>query len=176
MSEADGCLRCGSRHSFDRAREGYVNLLLATRRRSRNPGDAPQLVRARRAFLDAGYFAPLRAFLSARISGGVLLDACCGEGYYTSAFAEKADEAYAFDIAKDAVRRAAVRDRKTQYFVAGLHAIPVQTNSIDTLTHLFAPFEEAEFVRVLKPGGRLLHVLPGSLHLMGLKRVLYAQP
>lgn len=176
LSETDAGFRCSARHTFDKAREGYVHLLLPNRRRSRFPGDAPQLVRARRAFLDAGYYAPLRDMIAERIDGGVLLDACCGEGYYTAAFAQKADRAFAFDIAKDAVRLAAVRDKRTQYFVAGLHEIPMQTGSVDTLTHLFAPFADAEFTRVLKPGGTLLHVLPGETHLMGLKRVLYDVP
>ena len=167
---------CEKGHSFDFAKEGYLNFLPANRRRSRNPGDAPSLVRARRAFLDAGYYAPLRDFVTERVSGGVVLDACCGEGYYTSAAAKNAAEMYGFDIARDAVRYAAKRDKKTAYFVAGLHDIPVRDGSVDLLLHLFAPFADGEFRRALKPDGTLLHVLPGERHLMGLKEVLYDAP
>ena len=176
LERRSGNFDCAARHSFDIAREGYCNLLPVNRHRSRYPGDAPELVRARRAFLDADYYAPLRSALAAHIPGGVVLDACCGEGYYTAALAESADAMYGFDIAKDAVRLAAKRDKRTQYFVAGLHAIPVQSGSIDLLTHVFAPFAEAEFTRILKGGGTLVHVMPGAEHLMGLKRALYDAP
>lgn len=167
---------CRSGHAFDLAKEGYLNLLLPTQRRSRHPGDAPELCRARRAFLSAGYYAPLRDFVAQRIRGGTVLDACCGEGYYTSAFAERADASYGFDIAKDMARLAAKADKRAFYFVAGIHSIPVASGSVDTLTHLFAPFEDAEFARVLKPGGTLLTVQPGERHLWQLKEMLYETP
>lgn len=175
LSEQGGTFRCSREHSFDRAREGYLNLLLCGRSRSKHPGDAPELCRARRAFLSKGYYAPLRTFAAERLEGDVVLDACCGEGYYTSAAAEN-HETYGFDIAKETIRLASKQDKRTQYFVAGLHQIPVRTQSVDTLMHLFAPFEDREFCRVLKKGGTLLHILPGEKHLFGLKKVLYKQP
>lgn len=163
---------CGNRHSFDLSKEGYLNLLKVSGHRSRHPGDAPELCRARRAFLREGYYEPLRDFVAERITGDVVLDACCGEGYYTKAFAEQ-HETYGFDIAKDMVRLAAGQDKKTQYFVAGLHEIPVGSDSIDCLTHLFAPVHDAEFSRVLRKDGTMLSVLPGERHLFGLKEKLY---
>ena len=173
----DGARRvCENAHSFDLAREGYCNLLLPSQHKSRTPGDAPERIRARRAFLDAGYYAPLRSLVAGCVTGETVLDACCGEGYYTAAAAEQAAQTYGFDIAKDAVRYAAKRDKRTTYFVAGLQAVPVRSGSVDTILHLFAPFADEEFCRMLKPGGTLLHVLPGEEHLMGLKRVLYAAP
>lgn len=167
---------CESGHSFDLAKEGYLNLLLSTQHRSRHPGDAPELCRARRAFLSAGYYAPLREFVADRLQGDVVLDACCGEGYYTSAFALRGHDTYGFDIAKDMVRLAAKADKRSFYFVAGLHRIPVESGSVDTLTHLFAPFADEEFRRVLKDGGTLLTVLPGEVHLWQLKQALYETP
>lgn len=167
---------CKNGHAFDLAKEGYLNLLLPTQRRSRHPGDAPELCRARRAFLSAGYYAPLREFVAQRIRGEIVLDACCGEGYYTSAFAARGCETYGFDIAKDMVRLASKADKRSFYFVAGLHGIPVGSGSVDTLTHLFAPFGDAEFARVLRPGGTLVTVQPGEMHLWELKRTLYETP
>lgn len=167
---------CPQGHTFDLAKEGYLNLLLSSQRRSRHPGDAPQAARARRAFLSGGYYAPLRAFVAAHLCGDVVLDACCGEGYYTSAAAECGHETYGFDIAKDMARLAAKADKRSFYFVAGLHSIPVRTGSVDTLMHLFAPFADEEFARVLRPGGTLLTVIPGERHLWELKRTLYDAP
>ena len=176
LTPCERTYNCKNGHAFDLAKEDYLNLLLPTQRRSRHPGDAPELCRARRAFLSAGYYAPLREFVAERIRGGTALDACCGEGYYTSAFAERADAAYGFDIAKDMVRLASKADKRAFYFVAGLHRIPVASGSVDTLTHLFAPFGDAEFARVLKAGGTLLTVLPGERHLWQLKQTLYETP
>ena len=62
------------------------------------------------------------------------------------------------------------------YFVANMRAIPVADASIDAATHLFAPFNEYEFVRVLKLGASLYTVIPGARHLWGLKEVLYDTP
>lgn len=176
LTPRDRTYICASGHAFDLAKEGYLNLLLPTQRRSRHPGDAPELCRARRAFLSAGYYAPLRAFMAERVQGGTVLDACCGEGYYTSAYPERGCETYGFDIAKDMVRLAAKADKRSFYFVAGLHSIPAKSESVDTLTHLFAPFADAEFARVLKPGGTLLTVQPGEMHLWQLKQTLYETP
>ena len=167
---------CGEGHNFDVSKEGYLNLLLSSQHRSRHPGDAPQAARARRAFLSGGSYAPLRAFVADRLRGETVLDACCGEGYYTSAAAERGFETYGFDIARDMVRLAAKADKRSFYFVAGLHAIPVRTASVDTLMHLFAPFADESFARVLRPGGTLLTVIPGERHLWELKQALYDEP
>ena len=78
--------RCLKGHSFDVAREGYVNLLPVQHKNSREPGDDLQMVTARREFLHAGHYQPLRdAMLEALAPLGArsLLDIGCGEGYYT---------------------------------------------------------------------------------------------
>jgi len=51
--------RCGQNHSFDQAKEGYVNLLPVQKKNSRDPGDNKQMMQARRAFLNAGYYQAL---------------------------------------------------------------------------------------------------------------------
>jgi len=84
-------------------------------------------------------------------------------------------QVYGFDISKEMVRLAAKRGNGT-YFVANLAAIPVADASFDFATHLFAPFQEASFLRILKPGGRLFTVVPGREHLWGLKQAVYDKP
>ena len=51
--------RCGQNHSFDVARQGYVNLLTNPNKHSKNPGDTREMVAARREFLDGGFYAPI---------------------------------------------------------------------------------------------------------------------
>lgn len=93
-------LRCPQGHSYDMAKEGYVNLLAIQRRHAADPGDGKAMVRARRAFLQAGYYAPFQKALAelcleyAPECGEThLLDAGCGEGSYDrvvyDAFAEQ---------------------------------------------------------------------------------------
>lgn len=80
--------RCNNQHSFDLAREGYLNLLLAQNKRSRNPGDSDEMIRSRQRFLNAGYYQPLADAIIAAVAKAAngteqsVLDLGCGEGYY----------------------------------------------------------------------------------------------
>ena len=49
-------LKCAAGHSFDRAKEGYWHLLPVQKMRTKAPGDGKEMVAARRAFLNAGYY------------------------------------------------------------------------------------------------------------------------
>jgi len=169
--------KCENGHCFDVAKEGYVNLL-RTNKKGDSIGDDKYSARCRRDFLNKGYYSILAQRLSQLLADqtGSLLDICCGEGYYTSFVAEHTGlDAYGFDISREMVRLAAKRG-VGKYFVANMASIPVRDASFDCAMHLFAPFLEPEFARVLKPGGILLRVTPGSRHLFGLKEVLYDTP
>lgn len=173
----DHTARCEHGHSFDIAKEGYVNLLRGSKSGDKI-GDDKFSARSRRDFLNKGYYAPLKDALVVIFldKQGTLLDICCGEGYYTSALGqnEKLD-VYGFDIAREMIRLAAKRGRGT-YFVANMASIPVEDASFDYAVHLFAPFKEEEFARILRPGGSLYTVVPGKDHLFGLKQALYETP
>ena len=163
-------LKCDNNHSFDFAKQGYVNLLLTSKSGDKK-GDSRESAHARREFLQKGYYSFLRDYVNSKLNGTVL-DICCGEGYYD----EYSGELYGFDISKEMVRLAATSRKEHNYFVANLAHIPVCDNSIDTAMHLFAPFNEKEFYRVIKSGGRLLSVIPGDNHLIELKNILYDTP
>ena len=169
-------VRCQQGHCFDIAKEGYINLLRTTKSGDKI-GDDKFSARSRRDFLNKGYYQILRNHLQELFSNrsGRLLDICCGEGYYTSALAHDSLDVYGFDISKEMVRLAAKRGNGT-YFVANMAVIPVGDASFEFATHLFAPFQEAEFARILKPNGRLFTVIPGKFHLFGLKKALYDTP
>lgn len=168
---------CENCHSFDVAKEGYVNLL----RGSKNGdliGDDKQSARSRRDFLNKGYYRPLQQELCRMFADkqGAVLDICCGEGYYTAALGENPNLlVFGFDISREMVRLASKRGNGV-YFVANMASIPVADGSIDYAVHLFAPFHEQSFARILKPGGHLFTVVPGRWHLWGLKQALYDAP
>lgn len=168
---------CEKGHSFDVAKEGYVNLLRAGKSGDLI-GDDKFSARSRRDFLNKGYYAVLQRELCRifRDRSGSVLDICCGEGYYTAAVGQNsALDVYGFDISREMVRLAAKRGNGT-YFVANMASIPMADGSLDYAVHLFAPFQEKSFARVLKTGGRLITVVPGCHHLWGLKQALYDTP
>ncbi|WJW75397.1 methyltransferase domain-containing protein [Thiohalobacter sp. IOR34] len=186
-------LCCVQGHAFDRAREGYVNLLLAHRRRSKAPGDDRQMLLGRREFLERGYYRPLAerlAGLAAGLAashageGFALLDLGCGEGYYTARVSAAVTEVRpaasswcaALDIAKPAVRMAARRHAGIDFAVASSAEVPLADHSLDLVLRIFAPPHDSEVTRLLRPGGHLLTVNPGARHLHALRRQLYDRP
>ncbi|MBW6453984.1 MAG: hypothetical protein K0A92_09425, partial [Methyloprofundus sp.] len=81
---------CVNNHRFDIAKEGYINLLPAQHKKSKEPGDSKEMMRARRNFLEAGFYQPLAQAISSIIDQYLadtpklhILDMGCGEGYYS---------------------------------------------------------------------------------------------
>lgn len=187
LTEEGRSLRCPRGHSFDRAREGYVHLLPVGQKHSKAPGDDKAMVAARRDFLDRGFYAPLRDALCAlarELTGPapVVLDAGCGEGYYTAGIYQSLTAAglqprmAGLDISKFALRAAAKRERGVEFAVASSYRLPIADETADVLLNCFSPLALEEFRRVLRPGGRFFYVVPGPEHLWELKEVLYDRP
>ncbi len=177
---------CAAGHQFDRAKEGYVNLLVVNQKRSKTPGDSADMLAARRRIHELGLFSPLaEAVVEAvleRCATGLapqrVLDLGCGEGYYTARLqlALPRAELGGIDIAKTAVKAAAKRYKLPSFAVASTFALPVPSASVDVATRIFAPADDAELVRILRPGGLYLEVTPAAEHLMALRQRLYTNP
>ena len=182
LSLAGAALKCAEKHSFDVSRSGYVNLLLSKHVGKNVHGDDKLMVKARREFLEKGYYSPLRDSLCETVRkyfcGNTLLDAGCGEGWYTSAVAEALEnvEICGFDISKIAVEYASKRDKKTHYAVASVFHMPVADQSCDMLVSLFAPYCGEEFNRVLRMDGVMIIAIPSLDHLWELKDKIYDLP
>ena len=188
----DVSLKCARNHSFDRAKEGYWHLLPVQSMRTKAPGDSKEMVAARRAFLNAGYYGIfgqaagelcLEYGQSAAPGAALhLLDAGCGEGWYDRCIAQQFAKAgrplqlAGFDIAKPAVRLAAKALPAARYAVASSFSQRVRPGWADLLLNCFSPFAQEEFQRVLRPGGRMIYVVPGAEHLYQMKAVLYDTP
>ena len=180
-------LHCPSRHAFDKAKEGYVNLLPVAQKHSRAPGDDKGMAAARRAFLEKGWYAPLRdeiCALAVEAAGPapVVLDAGCGEGYYTAGVREallaagKQPALAGVDISKFSLQRAARRYAGIEFAVASVYRLPVGDRTVDLLLNVFSPLALDEFRRVLRLGGSYLYVGSAARHLWELKEVLYDRP
>lgn len=174
----DHSMVCSGNHRFDRAREGYLNLLPVQQKNSLDPGDDADMVAARRSFLEEGYYAPFRETLKGVIEplhAGVLLDSGCGEGWYTQMMREVSSEIVALDISKHAVKRAARRMNDTTWLVASSNAIPLFDHTVDVMTAIFSPVHVDEAARVLDEYGTLVIAAPGEKHLWELREALYPE-
>ena len=163
---------CGKNHSYDIARQGYVNLLL----NGSSHGDSKEMVIARTEFLNHGYYACLQEALCALVEEfqpDCLVDLGCGEGYYTSKMALHAQNCIGVDLSKDALKIAARSDSKSQYIVASIFHLPIEENSADCITNIFAPTPIEEVKRILKQEGIYIRVTPHIKHLYEFKQALY---
>ena len=173
------CRCTGERtHSYDFARSGYLNLT----RPGEGEGDLKEAVNARKLFLNAGYYEPLSNELNAilqNLKAETVLDAGCGEGYYTNRMAGNC-AVLGVDLSRagidSAAKQAKQNGKEAAFAVGSIFSLPVKDASCDAVTNIFAPCCESEFSRVLKKGGYLILVGAGERHLMGLKQVLYENP
>jgi 23S rRNA (guanine745-N1)-methyltransferase len=179
---------CENNHSFDKAASGYVNLL-PPKASSGVSGDSREMAMARRAFLSGGYYAQLSQQINAKVSSLLkdienpsVLDAGCGEGYYTNNLyidlAKKHEEftLAGIDISRDSVKYASKLNHNIPFAVASIFHLPVADESCNAVISIFAPCSDEEFSRVLSQGGYLITVIPGKRHLFGLKEVVYDAP
>ena len=172
---------CKNSHCFDKSKFGYVNLLRSNQSSSKRHGDDRMMVRARRDFLDKGYYGFLKDKLCEICAdelpeNSVILDAGCGECYYSSAILNtiSADsQVYGIDISKDALEFASKRKSAVKTAVASLFNLPFADGSFDAVLNVFSPEAFEEFSRVLKKGGLLIRVIPLEKHLIELKELIY---
>ncbi len=170
--------RCGRGHSFDVARQGYVNLLPVQQKRSLHPGDTREQVLSRRAFLETGAYQPIVEAVCTALSGcsGPVLDVGCGEGYYAVRVAQALQaELTGLDISKEAVRCAAAQYKDGRWICGTAAHLPVADGSVGVLMSMFALTMPQEFRRVLREDGVFLQVLAAQDHLMGLKSIIYPE-
>ncbi len=177
-------LACPNGHSFDIAKQGYLNLL--TGHGTQFVPDTAAMVAARDAFLDAGHYEPLAAVLGDSVrplmpppaaGPAVVVDAGTGTGYYlqhiTGALHREGVRTLAvgLDISKFALRRAARRNPEALNIVWDLwRALPLGADVADVVLVVFAPRNSREFARILKPGGHLVVVTPLPGHLAEVAR------
>ncbi|XTZ17737.1 putative RNA methyltransferase [Micromonospora echinospora] len=191
MHQADAAppraLRCPAGHSFDIARQGYVNLLTG---RAPHVGDTAEMIAAREEFLAAGHYDPFSAALATAAARAVprpvrsgdgagepvaypdlVVDAGAGTGRYLAAVLDAVPTAVglALDVSKPALRRAARAHPRAGAAVCDTWGrLPLADATVAVLVNVFAPRNGPEFCRVLRPDGALLVVTPTAEHLVEL--------
>lgn len=187
LNENGHALKCSHGHSFDITSEGYVNLLRACRSVQR--GDTKVMLRARRLFLERGYYDSLSNTINRLVVDHLnkfpetgrrvkILDIGSGEGYHINRLMQLLGDLrnvinssyLGLDVSKEAARMAARRYPEIGFIVSDTHnKLPFEDQSIDILINIFAPRNPAEFHRILAQDGLMIIAIPGSLHLSELQ-------
>jgi 23S rRNA (guanine745-N1)-methyltransferase len=179
LTPATAALRCPAGHSFDVARQGYVNLLAG---KAPPGGDTPAMVAARAELLATGHLDGIVAAVATEAARcrqeydrGFVLDVGAGTGHHLARVLDALPGhlGLALDAAKPAAKRAAgAHDRAGAAVVDAWRGLPVADGVADLILNIFAPRNGAEFARVLAPGGALLVVTPTPGHLAELVTAL----
>ena len=173
LTRRGGSLVCGQGHCYDISRYGDVHLAPG----KREPFYTKALFESRARVFDSGVYDPVIAALDEvlgallpREGTPVLVDAGCGEGFYTRrVLAGRAMTRIGFDLSKEAVRLAARGGKDAAFFVGDLANIPLRDGCADVLLDVFTPANYAEFRRVLRPGGLLVKLAPREGYLRELR-------
>jgi 23S rRNA (guanine745-N1)-methyltransferase len=175
-------LRCGSGHSFDVARQGYVNLL--PRRPATGTGDTSTMVAARTSFLSGGHYSRFADAVAAATSdptdgsdgsevglGEPIAEVGAGTGYYLAQALHRRDGVgVAIDVSTAAARRAAHAHERIGSVVADAWtSLPLADACLGAAVVAFAPRSGGELARVVRPGGRLVVLVPAADHLIELR-------
>jgi len=185
LADSSKSYQCDNNHHFDIAKEAYLNLLPAQHKKSKEPGDSKAMMRARRDFLEAGFYLPLAKMITQIIEAHHstntkqhLLDMGCGEGYYSRqimALHKNAEDLdlHGIDIAKNAIIAAAKKQKEAHFIVASNNNMPYSDAYFDLILRVYAPSNAKEITRLLKAQGFLLIVTPGPRHLWQLREFIY---
>ena len=175
----DTQLNCGNGHSFDVARQGYVNLTAGRA----NPGtaDTAAMITAREEFLGRGHYRPLASALASLAAGcepsgdGLVVDLAGGTGYYLAATLDALPHRHGLcaDLSTAALRRAARAHPRAAAIGADVwQQLPLAPASAALVLSVFGPRNAAEIDRVLTAGGVLIIATPGGAHLRELRQPL----
>ena len=172
LTKIDNTYKCINKHSFDIAKQGYLNLNMHN---SQNTGDNVEMINARRDFLNKGYYSFLLDEVNKLLSvDDKLIDLACGEGYYTSRFIAK--DKVGIDLSKQGLKIASKNDPNTLYLLNSIFHNPLEDNCADKVITIFAPIAKQEIHRLLKDKGQFILVKPDEKHLYELKQAIYDKP
>jgi 23S rRNA (guanine745-N1)-methyltransferase len=178
---------CENGHSFDVAKQGYLNLLPVNQKKSKDPGDNEMMIAARRNFLELGYYDPLIEKIKKLVTDKLIFetrdivafDAGCGEGYYSEKalnnLPELNTQILGTDISKYAVKNAAKKYKNNFYFVSSVYNLPIANASTNLILSIFSPFKVEEFQRILSKEGYVVIVSPAPNHLREMAELIYEE-
>lgn len=177
-------------HSFDIARQGYVNVLT----RAVKSQYSKKLFLARSDLLvNSDFFGPLTSALidvievnmSPQIIANhpfIILDSGCGEGSHLTAvceFLKKKTEqeilGVGIDLSKEGIMLASRKSDREMWLVADLANVPFMDQQVHVILNILSPANYAEFHRLLRDDGLVIKVVPRPKYLQELRQYFYAK-
>ncbi len=176
LGEVDNGVACPAGHRFDRARQGYLNLLPVQHKKSLDPGDNAAMVEARRQFLGAGHYAPLARRLAelAAERAATLAGYRLRRGLLQRPARRSPGRRRRLcpDISREAVKRACRRAPQLSWLVASM-ALPPGRRQLRADRQRVQPHRLERSRARPRPGGGVLRLGPASAHLLELRQRLY---
>lgn len=182
-------LSCENNHSFDRAKQGYFNLLLNNAKKSNAPGDNAAMVLARQQFLDSGLYQSISDTVNQLViehlwqrPAPAVLDLACGEGYYTQNLHWALNDhqvrhtLYGLDISKEAIKAGCRRTKDIKWLVANGFKAPFRDHSLDCVVNMFNRVNSEALHKLCHPSGKVIVASAAKYHLQQLKEVIYDEP
>lgn len=175
-------LKCTKNHSFDFARQGYINLLTTPAKTKYDK----QLFESRRFLMEEhGFFEPVTTKISELIkiylkhTKLAILDTGSGDGTHLAKIRKILLDGgihvngVGIDIAKEGITVAAKYHSDLIWCVADLANSPFRNESFDVILNILSPSNYQEFKRILNDYGLLIKVIPRSNYLKELRTFFY---
>ncbi|MFE6168209.1 putative RNA methyltransferase [Viridibacillus arvi] len=182
MTVTEDCIVvCDNRHSFDIAKQGYINFMT----HATTSMYGKDLFEARKLVIESGLYAPMHTaicdLLKQMNTNVAILDTGCGEGSHLASiknkFEEQSDNSFVgigIDIAKEGIIAAGRHYNDMIWCVGDLAKSPYQQASFNAILNILSPANYTEFKRLLKPNGLVIKVVPQSGYLQQLRALFFA--
>lgn len=169
-------LVCTKQHSFDLAKQGYIHLAPQSHATKYDKN----LFQARQNVMISPFFQPLLKKVQQVIEQSYsersklsMLDAGCGEGSHLNHLVEAIGEralGVGIDLAKEGIIEAAKSYPGHIWAVADLAKCPFQDEQFEVILNILSPANYSEFIRLLKPRGLFIKIIPGPYYLQELRQ------
>lgn len=170
----EGKMSCPSNHSFDVAKQGYIYLLS----RPMQSMYSKDLFESRHEVIQSGIYDQVQQVIAGEINDQypIILDTGCGEGSHLHRICQRLDGAIGVgvDIAKEGIVAAAKFYNEEIWCVGDLANSPYNEAAFDVILNFLSPANYEEFKRLLKPGGRVIKVVPQENYLKELRVQAFA--
>ena len=173
LSLMDSSLVCDKNHRYDINKKGSVSLIKSSKLKVDDVYNE-DLFRARRRFIQAGFYQGVYDIIKPYINDGVWLDMGSGEGSHGHQLIQDASGLMVgFDLAKDAILMGTdfIYDNYCS-ILADLTHVPIANNRASGILNFLSPSNEKEMDRVLSEDGLIIKVVPGKEYLKELRMVL----
>ena len=175
--DESGTIRCSQNHSFDIAKQGYVNFLT----KHIQSMYSKELFESRREIILSGLYNPVHEKIVEILSASNIiniLDAGCGEGTHLDKICGKLESdtvSVGIDISKEGILTAAKYYDQNIWCVGDLANSPFQEQTFDCILNFLSPANYEEFTRLLTPKGKVIKVVPQEGYLQQLRKEAFAK-